>query len=75
VSRYVIVCETVRELATGPASRANTTERIELDSSEATCHAGEHALFVHTNPDGLGGFQDERVIPWHRIIDYRRVES
>ena len=74
MSRYLIVCELDRELATGPVS-STAVERIELDSSEASCHAGEHALFIHTNPDGFGGFQDERVIPWHRVIDYRRIES
>jgi hypothetical protein len=47
-------------------------ELLLLDDSAASCYAGEHALVIRTNHDPLGGWLDERVVPWHRIIDYRQ---
>lgn len=50
-------------------------ETIELTDAEATAYAGDEALFIRTNYDAMGGWQDQRVIPWRRILDYRATTS
>lgn len=72
MSRYRIVLELDRATATGPVA-PGATETLEYTDEEASCFAGENALFIRTNHSPMGGWQDERVIPWHRVLEYRKI--
>lgn len=56
-----------------PIDTADAIETVELVETDGHAFVGEAGVTIWTNADGMGGFRDERVIPWRRILDYKKT--
>lgn len=56
-----------------PIDETDMIERVELDDSEATVYVYEAGVTIQTAPDRFGGYRNERIVPWRRILDYRKI--
>lgn len=55
--------------------RADDTEldeELTLLDSAGNAYWFEGGVVIQTDPTGFGGFDTERVIPWARVIEYRK---
>lgn len=56
-----------------PLDETDTVERVELDDAQAAVYSHEAGVTIQTAPDRLGGYANERIIPWRRVLDYRKI--